>query len=190
MRKLYSQLIQTIALGRLRKRCVLQVAEKAQVNYRGLMHFPPRRLTIGEGSTFQGRISSDRDGSEVVVGRNAFIGGSMLVCAQRIEIGDDVLISWGGTIVDHDSHALDWSERQHDVRDTFAGKAKDWSNVRIAPVRIGNRAWIGFNVTILRGVTVGEGAVVGACSVVTKDVAPYTVVAGNPARFVRELAHD
>ena len=88
----------------------------------------------------------------------------MLVCAQRIEIGDDVLISWGGTIVDHDSHSLVWAERQHDVSRTLAGQPKDWSKVRILPVRIGNRAWVGFNVAILRGVSIGEGAVVGACS--------------------------
>ncbi len=53
------------------------------------------------------------------------------------------------------------------------------------PVVICDRAWIGFNSIILKGVVVGEGAVVGAGSVVSNDVAPYTVVAGNPAKFIK-----
>ena len=67
---------------------------------------------------------------------------------------------------------------------------KEWAGVKIAPVRIANRAWLGFNVAVLPGVTVGEGAVVGACSVVTRDVPAWTIAAGNPARVLRELSDD
>jgi len=58
------------------------------------------------------------------------------------------------------------------------------------PIRIGRAAWIGFDSCVLPGVTVGEGAVVGARSVVTADVAPFTIVAGNPARLVRRLTDE
>jgi acetyltransferase-like isoleucine patch superfamily enzyme len=58
---------------------------------------------------------------------------------------------------------------------------------RLRPIVIGNRVWIGASAIILPGVTIGDDAVVGAASVVTKDVAPRTVVAGNPARFPREV---
>ena len=57
----------------------------------------------------------------------------------------------------------------------------------MAPVRIQSKAWVGFNVSILKGVTVGEGAVIGAGSVVTKDVPPNTIAVGNPAQVVRHL---
>lgn len=53
------------------------------------------------------------------------------------------------------------------------------------PIIIGNDVWIGSGVTIVQGVTIGDGAVIGACSVVARDVAPYSVHVGNPARFVR-----
>lgn len=55
------------------------------------------------------------------------------------------------------------------------------------PIVIEDKAWIGFDSTILKGVTIGEGSVVGAKSVVTRNVDPYTVVAGNPAKVVRKL---
>jgi acetyltransferase-like isoleucine patch superfamily enzyme len=58
------------------------------------------------------------------------------------------------------------------------------------PVHVGRAAWIGFDSCILPGVTVGEGAVVGARSVVTEDVQPFTIVAGNPARLVRRLTDE
>jgi galactoside O-acetyltransferase len=63
----------------------------------------------------------------------------------------------------------------------------DWTNVGSAPITIEDRVWIGFGVTILKGVVVGEGAIVASCSVVTRNVEPYTIVAGNPAKVVRQL---
>jgi len=69
----------------------------------------------------------------------------------------------------------------------WAAGAKDWSQVKIAPVRIEDKAWIGFNAIILKGLTIGEGAIVAAGAVVSKDVAPYTLVGGNPAVFIRTL---
>ncbi|TIX81133.1 MAG: hypothetical protein E5V27_17290 [Mesorhizobium sp.] len=70
----------------------------------------------------------------------------------------------------------------------LASGQKNWSDVGIAPVTIEENVWIGFGVTILKGVTIGKGAVVGAASVVTKDVEPFTVVAGVPAKKVRDLS--
>ena len=189
MKQLIRSALEYLARRSIQRRCKLSVSSRARVLYGGFKHHPPSEFSIGDGSIFLGRISSDREGSAVVIGSNSYVGGTSLVCAQRIAIGDDVLIAWGGTIVDHDSHSLQWEQRKNDVKDTFEGR-KDWSHVKVRPVTIGNRAWIGFNVSILRGVTIGEGAVVGACSVVTRDVAPYSVVAGNPARFIRHLAHE
>lgn len=143
-------------------------------------------LRCGNYSTIHCRFSFDRPDALIMIGSNCFIGRSHLVSANSILIGDDVIISWGVTIVDHNSHSLIWDHRKSDVS-TWQRKVKDWSNVRIAPVVIERRVWIGFNAIILKGVTIGEGAIVGAASVVTRDVPPYTVVAGNPARIIRKL---
>ena len=146
-------------------------------------------LAIGEHSLIGGRIAFDRPGGIVTIGARSQVGGSLLVCASRITIGDDVLISWDCTLDDHDSHSLDWSKRRGDHMDWMAGR-KDWTHVATAPVTVCDKAWIGVGVLILKGVTIGEGAVVAAGSVVTRDVAPWTLVAGNPARRIRDLDPD
>jgi galactoside O-acetyltransferase len=143
-------------------------------------------LTIGEGSIVEAALLFEKPGASITIGRNTFIGDSALIASEGIQVGDDVLMAWGGTIVDHDSHSLDWRERSKDVQEWYHGR-KDWAHVARKPVRIGDKAWVGFNVAILKGVTVGDGAVIAACSVVTRDVPPYTLVAGNPARVVRHL---
>ncbi|RUU48727.1 acyltransferase [Mesorhizobium sp. M6A.T.Ca.TU.002.02.2.1] len=144
------------------------------------------RHAIGEGCILNCYFSFDRPEAQITIGRNCFIGNSHLVAAEHLIIGNDVVISWDVTIVDHNSHSLDWKQRAKDVADWRQGN-KVWTDIGIAPVRIDDNAWIGMGVTILKGVTIGRGAVVGAASVVTKDVAPFTAVAGNPARQIRDL---
>ena len=101
----------------------------------------------------------------------------------------------GGVIMDHDSHSILASERCRDIEEEFynlcAGKPmidnKNWKTVNSKPIHICSYVWIGMNCTILKGVTIGEGAIVAAGSVVTHDVEPWTLVAGNPARFIKKL---
>jgi acetyltransferase-like isoleucine patch superfamily enzyme len=88
--------------------------------------------------------------------------------------------------MDHNAHSLVFDERKNDVRDWIHGR-KDWSNVQKKTVIIRNKAWIGARAIITKGVTVGEGAIVGAGSVVTRDVPSWTIVGGNPAGVIREL---
>ena len=144
------------------------------------------RVELGRDCMIRCRFDFDSADGRISIGDRCYIGASHFVCHTRIDIGDDVIISWGVTIVDHDSHALNWSDRARDVSDWVQG-TKCWDKVKIAPVTIQDKVWIGFGVSVLKGVTVGEGAVLGAGAVVTRDVPPYAVVAGNPARVVREL---
>lgn len=145
-------------------------------------------LTIKEQSQVCGNLIFDKENACISIGKRVFISGS-IIAAQNVEVGDDVLISWGTTIVDHNSHSISFSLRSNDATDWLVGK-KDWTNIKILPVKISNKVWIGFNSIILKGVTIGEGAVIGAGSVVTKDVPAWTIVGGNPARVIREISEN
>jgi len=147
------------------------------------------KLVIGHNCIMRCNVVFENENSYLTVGDRCFIGNGLISAAHGIEIGNDVLISWGVTITDHNSHSLKFSERQKDVENWHNDK-KDWSGVKTAKVVIQDRVWIGFNAIILKSVTIGEGAIVGAGSVVSKDVPPYTIVAGNPAKIIRELGPD
>jgi galactoside O-acetyltransferase len=143
-------------------------------------------LKIGKHSVVGCHIFFEKENASLSIGQRTYIGNSSLMCASNIEIGDDVIIAFETTIADHDSHSLVFSIRSDDVILWREGQ-KNWEDVAMGSIKIANRAWIGMHVIILKGVTIGEGAVVGAGSVVTKDVPPYTLVAGNPARPIRSL---
>ena len=144
------------------------------------------RLDIGKECDVQCKIDFDSSSGQISIGDRCFIGSSHLICHSRIAIADDVIISWGATLVDHNSHSLNWDYRKNDVLHWLNGE-KYWDDVTIAPISIGPKVWIGFGASVLKGVTIGEGAVVGAMSVVTRDVPPYAVVGGNPAKVIRIL---
>lgn len=163
------------------------VGPKSNVRYDRIDAKPGCRVVVGRDCIINARLSFDRAGASVRCGDRCYIGASHLVCADRIDLGDDVVISWGVTIVDHNSHAIDWDLRENDVLD-WANGIKHWDHVTVAPVKLDSRTWVGFNAIILKGVTIGEGAIVAAGAVVTKDVPPYTIVAGNPAHVIRTLS--
>jgi acetyltransferase-like isoleucine patch superfamily enzyme/SAM-dependent methyltransferase len=158
------------------------------------------RVRLGSNSVVSCYIVLEREVGSVRIGNDTFIGGSSLVCANEIVIGDRVLISWGCTIIDHDSHSLDYRHRRMDQQRWREGllrgglreasRLKDWSTVPSAPIRVLDDAWVGMNATILKGVTIGNRSVVAAGSMVTKDVPDDAVVAGNPARVIRHLSDD
>lgn len=152
-------------------------------------------IKIGNNSIVNGNFVFETKSGYVSIGDRVYIGGGSFISKEKITIEDDVIIAWGCTVYDHNSHSVYWDKRKNDVLQTYKDmteeknpiKNKDWRYVNSKEIIIRKRAWIGFDVTILKGVTIGEGAVVGAKSVITKDVPPYTVVGGNPARVLKTL---
>lgn len=152
-------------------------------------------LIIGDDTILDCTIMVDSNDSEIKIGNNNWIGASVFACRTRITIGDNVFISWGGYFSDHDSHSVNYLDRRQDlvqqVENHRQNKSlladKNWDTVRSKPITIGSDVWIGMNCIILKGVTIGDGAIIAAGTVVTKDVEPWTVVAGNPSKVVKIL---
>jgi acetyltransferase-like isoleucine patch superfamily enzyme len=139
-------------------------------------------VEVGDNCRIEGWLVCHQPTSQILIGSRTSIGGGTVIEAlNRVMIGDDCLIAHHVTIQDHNSHPLEWEHRKNDVLDWIAGR-KDWSHVAHADVMIGPKCWIGTRVIILKGVCLGEGTIVGAGSVVTKSVPPYSVIAGNPAK--------
>jgi acetyltransferase-like isoleucine patch superfamily enzyme len=164
----------------------LYIDPAARVRASRIRMLPNTRVAIASGAMVAARISTERAGAVVEIGEDAFVGASLIACADRITVGPRVLISWGCAITDHDSHSLDWRIRRQDSR-RWARAEKDWSAVAMSPVTVEEDAWIGMNAILLKGVTVGSRSIVAAGSVVTKAVPPDVLVAGNPARVIRKL---
>ena len=111
-------------------------------------------------------------GKNITVGKNVFINACCKFQDQGgITIGDGVLIG----------HNVTLATLNHDERPQFR------QHIYPKPIKIGNNAWIGSNATILQGITIGDGAIIGANAVVTKDVPKNTIVAGIPAKIIREV---
>lgn len=115
-------------------------------------------------------ILNAEDGAVLKLGPRSGVSSSQLIANIGIEIGDDSLIGAGCLICDSDMHEVP------------LGSAKP---TRMAPIKIGSRVFIGARCIVLKGVTIGDGAVVGAGSVVVSDVPPGVLVAGNPATVVK-----
>jgi acetyltransferase-like isoleucine patch superfamily enzyme len=113
--------------------------------------------------------------AQLLIGDNVGISNSTILCTNSIKIGNNVLIGGSCKIWDSDFHPLDFNLR----RITLDGAKK-------VPIVIGNDVFIGGSSIILKGVTIGDRAIIGAGSVITKDIPPDEIWAGNPARFIRK----
>jgi acetyltransferase-like isoleucine patch superfamily enzyme len=145
-------------------------------------------LTVGKDCMLSGQILLFGEQSRVKIGDRVFIGdGSKLFCREKIILGDDIMISWGCTLIDTNAHSLRFSERKNDVTDWMKGaEYKNWDHVKSMPIHVESKCWIGFNAIITKGVTLSEGTVLGAGSVLSKSTDSFGVYAGNPAQFIKK----
>jgi acetyltransferase-like isoleucine patch superfamily enzyme len=145
-------------------------------------------IQIGAFTHVKGELLTFGHGGKIKVGDYCFVGEQTHIwSAIDIEIGDRVLISHGVNIFDSNTHPIPALARHIQFKSITDSTHPENIDLCEQQVKIGDDALIGCMSIILKGVSIGEGAIVGAGSVVTKDVAPYTIVAGNPARLIREI---
>ncbi|MEO6490554.1 MAG: acyltransferase [Ferruginibacter sp.] len=145
-------------------------------------------ISIGTDCNILGTIIVYSPFAKVIIGDRVYIGpGTMIICYDEVRIEDDVLISWDCTIMDTNAHSLVFKDRANDVLDWNLGhEQKNWTSVESKKILVKSKSWIGFKSIVLKGVTIGEGAIIGSGSVVTKSIDDYSIAAGNPAKFIKK----
>lgn len=198
MRELINYLLNTIFGTKLRFLRKVSMGKNTKL----LPHFSysnngnPNKILIGDECMLSVRIIAEGLDAYFKFGNRVYIGKSLIICKSGIEFGDNIMVAWGVTFYDHDSHSLDHINRRKDITQqifdykNYNGKFtknKNWGVVNSKPIKICDDVWIGMNAVILKGVTIGEGAIIAAFAVVTKDVPPFSVVAGNPGVIMKNL---
>jgi acetyltransferase-like isoleucine patch superfamily enzyme len=139
------------------------------------------RLELGEGTLFEPGVWITAPApARIRIGMGTFLNlGVMVAAAEVVEIGDHCMFANGCFVTDA-NHRFD----DPDKPVTWQGFTSK------GPTRVGNNVWCGAHVVITSGVTIGERCVIGANSVVTTDLPPFSIAAGSPARVLRTIEYD
>ena len=131
---------------------------------------------LNSGSRHKVAIVSENANAVITIGDNCNLRGCDVYAAEEVTIGNACIIAPEVHIWDNDGHSpsIDQTKR-HTL------------NSQIKPIRIGNNVWVCARSIILKGVTIGDNSIIGAGSIVTKDVEPNSLYAGNPAKLVKRL---
>lgn len=150
------------------------------------------QLTIGEQCDLRSHVRSNplgpahacllsvrEAGAALHIGSHFGMTGGAIVCQQAITIGDRVIVGCDTVITDTDFHPLAAAYRHTHPNDGAS-----------APIRIESDVFIGMHALILKGVTIGRGSIIGAGAIVTRDIPPGVIAAGQPARVIGPVAQD
>jgi acetyltransferase-like isoleucine patch superfamily enzyme len=145
------------------------------------------RVEIGPHTAIRG-ILRNEPGGRIRIGRCVYVGdGVILSAGDEIAIGSETLLAHGVQVFDNDSHPIDAHERAQHFRMILGLEPAGPVKIATARVRIGERCWIGMRSLIMKGVTIGDEAIVAAGSVVASDVPARVLAGGNPARVIKPL---
>lgn len=143
-------------------------------------------LTTGYNCRIEIFNSNKENGKKLILGENCKIGDYVhIAVAERVTIGKNVLI--GSKVLISDLNHGDYSDHSED---SGPDVPPDERPIYTKPISIGNNVWIGDNVCILKGVNIGDGCIIGANSVVNRDVANNCIIAGAPAKIIKRYCED
>jgi acetyltransferase-like isoleucine patch superfamily enzyme len=151
-----------------------------------------RGLSIGRGaSVYTGTMFDVGAAGNVKIGEFAVVNPAWIICDASVEIGPYALISWNVVLMDSYRVPMNVWQRRFELQNVSTRSPRILESISPArPIRLERNVWVGFDCCILPGVTIGEGSVIGARSVVASDIPPFTVAAGNPARVVRAFTKE
>ncbi|KOY88076.1 hypothetical protein AD998_05905 [bacterium 336/3] len=146
-------------------------------------------ISIGNETVIDGELLVFKYGGQISIGNNCYVGmGTRIWSGEKVQIGNDVLISHNVNIIDTNSHELDYIERAESYHQLVRNDHKQYKgNIVTKEIIIEDNVWISFNVTILKGVRIGQGAIIAANTVITKNVPSFVMMGGNPAYIIKKL---
>lgn len=168
----------------------VEIAEKVQIQGRPIVSLAAgSRIQIGArcvlcsdsqinalGVNHPVVLRTMRPGAEIVIGEDTGMSGGSICAAGSIQIGAGCLIGVNVILTDTDFHALNPNNRRYN---------KNPDEIAVAPIVIEDNVFIGADVFVLKGVTIGKNSVIGARSVVTRDIPKNAIAAGNPAKVIK-----
>ncbi len=170
---------------------IITISEESVITRNAIIynHLDKAKIFIKQDCVIEGELLVFAYGGSISIGVNSYVGkGSRVWSGDSIIIGNNFLISHNVNVIDTNSHEIDCDIRASRFRSLIKnGHPNVKEPIITAPIIIEDYVWINFNSIILKGVKIGKGAIIAAGSVVTKDVEPFTMVAGNPARVVKNL---
>jgi acetyltransferase-like isoleucine patch superfamily enzyme len=145
------------------------------------------KVIIRSGAIVRGILKNER-GGRIELGREVYIGDDVIIsAAAEVVIGAHTMVAHGVQLFDNNTHPLDPAEREYHLRMIVGLEPQRPVSIGKAPIRIGHGCWIGMNSVVLKGVSIGNNTIVGAGSVVVRDLPDGVVAVGNPARIARRL---
>ncbi len=132
----------------------------------------------------RGCIFTQHQTSIITIGDNVGISSACLWVKEKLTIGNNVNIGGNCLIIDTDSHQIDFLARRGEKKPQ---KGNLYTTIQSAPIIIEDDVWIGANTIILKGVTIGARSVIGAGSVVTKNIPSDCIAAGNPCKVIKDI---
>jgi len=149
-----------------------------------------KQIIIGKNSKIQGSLFAYNQGI-IEIGEDFYMGpNSVIGSKEKIVIGNQVIISNDVTIYDNNNHPISPKKRYQMSISGSNNEKWEWKYADSKPIIIEDNVWIGQYSSILKGVIIGKGSIIGTRSVVTKDVPEYSIVAGNPAQVVKSIDND
>lgn len=144
------------------------------------------KIVIGFNCDIRGELLTFGHGGEIIIGDYSYVGERTKIwSAMKIIIGDRVLISHNVNIHDNNAHPMDSLLRHEDFKHISTVGLQISNDLREEEIIIEEDVWIGFNSTIMKGVKIGKGAIIGANTIINRDVPDFAVCVGNPMRIIK-----
>jgi acetyltransferase-like isoleucine patch superfamily enzyme len=158
---------------------VPRIENRGKIKLGDNMRLNSARCTYNSGNMEGGVLLRTSKSGSITIGDEVYLNGTAIISEERVTLGNRIMIGANTVIMDTNTHNVPYRER-----------LRRWDKIMRKPVVIEDDVWIGASCFIMKGVRIGRGSIIGAGSVVMKDVEPFSIYAGNPAIFVKKIEDE